>query len=1133
LPDSPALDAGNPAFDPADFDPPLLTDQRRYARLADGDLDGVARIDIGAYERNVAKFTVTTTDDELDVNYDPADLSLREAVELANQFVGDEAIVCLPAGEYRLTIAETTGDNRTGSIDIRSNVTLLGDGAVQTIIDAQRLSGVLSVYDDVDRAVVQGVTLRGASSYALVLYEESNTRLVDVTLTDNRGGAALAMGEGTTLVADNLKVLGNPEGGLYMFRPAAYVLIENSLFQQNQASEGAGIYAASRDMTLRNSQVRWNAASIEGGGIYNAGRLVLDNVGVTENHAPDGGGIANRGDLSVVNSWIEANTAERNGGGIAGGVLLDRSVVRNNSAGAQGGGIHAGDENIVRISDGALEGNFAGQRGGGIFAGLGQIDVQNTVLSQNVASSRGGAIAIERSSNLTLNGSQLIGNSAGAWGGAIFNEGSAIQIDDSTLAGNVAGELPFVPPVLPEAEFASGGAIYNLAGPDSAHLTIRRSTLSNNSARRNLLAPEAAHGGAIYSTSSGAGTARVTISDSILEGNTAGAPFSDLSHAAGGAIYNFAANGSGDAELSIERSQLRHNRVDAAAFNANAEGGAIYNNTVGADAVASVYILESTIAQNVAVAFSATHQRDGARGGAIYNFAGPDDDSVVAHLTIERSTLSGNSAQSFSGDAPARAEGGAVWSDSVETEPPVRLIETTILSSTFSGNIASAVSDDDAFAYGGGIYNGRGLRELGPALAILHSTIVNNEAFKTGSTAEDAAGGGLFTWQPVGGTTSDTIVDHSIIAGNQAIRGEPFIDFSDVEGAFASQGYNLIGVTDGSSGFGAVGDQTGTFANPLDPLLGPLGNYGGPTQTHLPLPGSPVIDRGDPSFNPDQFEPPLTTDQRGLPRVVSSPILDRLPIVDIGAVELQNARVLGRQVFYNNSAFDGNDPAANVADDAAIAPDKQALLPGGTASFANYTSYSRGINGLVIDVAELLGVPTAADFGFKIGNNNDPASWAALPTAPSVSVRTLASGASRVTLIWPDNTLRKTWLEVKVLPTLATGLGSADVFYFGNAVGEVGNSTTNAAVNSFDEGLIRLNGRSALNPAPLDFAYDINRDGRVNSADQVLARLNATSALTALRLIVPPAGAAAGTSADLASLLADEQVQPKNRRRRT
>jgi len=60
--------------------------------------------------------------------------------------------------------------------------------------------------------------------------------------------------------------------------------------------------------------------------------------------------------------------------------------------------------------------------------------------------------------------------------------------------------------------------------------------------------------------------------------------------------------------------------------------------------------------------------------------------------------------------------------------------------------------------------------------------------------------------------------------------------------------YSLIGVADGLTITGNVGNLTGTTASPLDPLLGPLQNNGGPTETHALLPTSPAIDVGDPSF---------------------------------------------------------------------------------------------------------------------------------------------------------------------------------------------------------------------------------------------------------------------------------------------
>ena len=174
------------------------------------------------------------------------------------------------------------------------------------------------------------------------------------------------------------------------------------------------------------------------------------------------------------------------------------------------------------------------------------------------------------------------------------------------------------------------------------------------------------------------------------------------------------------------------------------------------------------------------------------------------------------------------------------------------------------------------------------------------------------------------------------------------------------------------------------------------------------------------------------------------------------------ATVSGRQIFYNNSAFDKNNAAANADDDAAIATDKQVLLPGGTATFANYTSYSRGLNGLMIDVQNLPATPTVDDFLFRMGNDdkpygndlNNPADdwpWAPAPIAITVRAGAGLDGADRVTLIWADGAIRNCWLQVTLRATDNTGLAANDVFYVGNAVGESGNATGDALVNATDE----------------------------------------------------------------------------------
>ena len=81
-PGSPAVDAGDPANFPS-------TDQRGVPRAQDGDLDGVVRTEIGAYERQLTVFTVTKTADTNDGVCD-SDCSLREAVVRANADAGPD-----------------------------------------------------------------------------------------------------------------------------------------------------------------------------------------------------------------------------------------------------------------------------------------------------------------------------------------------------------------------------------------------------------------------------------------------------------------------------------------------------------------------------------------------------------------------------------------------------------------------------------------------------------------------------------------------------------------------------------------------------------------------------------------------------------------------------------------------------------------------------------------------------------------------------------------------------------------------------------------------------------------------------------------------------------------------------------
>jgi len=122
----------------------------------------------------------------------------------------------------------------------------------------------------------------------------------------------------------------------------------------------------------------------------------------------------------------------------------------------------------------------------------------------------------------------------------------------------------------------------------------------------------------------------------------------------------------------------------------------------------------------------------------------------------------------------------------------------------------------------------------------------------------------------------------------------------DLKGAFTTAGHNLFGRIDANASFiigpGTAGDQFGSLALPINPLLGPLTNRGGLTPTRSLLPDSPALDSGD-----DALTGLLSGDQRGYARQSGAH-------VDIGALEVQGVTTNDRPWLTNpvklgNGAF--------------------------------------------------------------------------------------------------------------------------------------------------------------------------------------------------------------------------------------
>jgi hypothetical protein len=214
--------------------------------------------------------------------------------------------------------------------------------------------------------------------------------------------------------------------------------------------------------------------------------------------------------------------------------------------------------------------------------------------------------------------------------------------------------------------------------------------------------------------------------------------------------------------------------------------------------------------------------------------------------------------------------------------------------------------------------------------------------------------------------------------------------------------------------------------------------------------------------------------------------------------------VVGRHLFYNESAYDDGLSTLSARDAVSVAADKIALLPGQTASFANYSSYTRGLNGIAIDITHL---PEATqinlrDFLFHVGNSSELRIWQVAPQPSSLLVVPGAGegGSDRILLAWPNASIVNKWLRVTVIASEHTGLSQPDTFYFGNAVAETGNSSANAVVDGADfMDLLRQQGTAASSNS----RYDLNRDGQIDMWDLLAIVAHHLIAGDTLQLIRP------------------------------
>lgn len=272
---------------------------------------------------------VTKADDTSDGTCD-GDCSLREAIIAANETPGHD-VIYVPAGTYTLSIDGEGEDYAdTGDLDVTDDLTIIGAGAIETIIDGDKIDRVFHIIGNIEVAL-HGLTIQNGNANrgdgGGILNDSGTVTLFKSTLAYNlasgNGGGIANFGNGAIVnirkstLADNDATCngGGVDNGQHN-----KLRIENSTLYRNNArnyGKGGGIFnTPGGRVTIINSTFAYNLAG-EGAGIFNTpdGRIFITNSTLAYNHAHTGKGfeIFNLTDGRVaIASSILANYESKN-----------------------------------------------------------------------------------------------------------------------------------------------------------------------------------------------------------------------------------------------------------------------------------------------------------------------------------------------------------------------------------------------------------------------------------------------------------------------------------------------------------------------------------------------------------------------------------------------------------------------------------------------------------------------------------------------------------------------------------------------------------------------------------------------------------------------------------------------------
>ncbi len=235
--------------------------------------------------------------------------------------------------------------------------------------------------------------------------------------------------------------------------------------------------------------------------------------------------------------------------------------------------------------------------------------------------------------------------------------------------------------------------------------------------------------------------------------------------------------------------------------------------------------------------------------------------------------------------------------------------------------------------------------------------------------------------------------------------------------------------------------------------------------------------------------------------------------------------VKSTNVYYKGSSFSSGGSNVNAALDTSKVIAKSGASSQ-TLSYANLINTTRGINGLVFDVAGLGSGLTVADLRMRMSPTglfneaaNPPSGWVTAP-APSNVVPTPGNSTTptRLRVEWTDNAIANRWLQLTVLANATTGLLNPVTFYIGHLQGEVNGQIVGGGFFATTQDQTAV---LPLGTATVTSVRDLDKNGFVTTQDITAARLS-IQALRSLRVItIPPAGSAGeGEGADESILAA-------------